>query len=98
MSDCINPKGDSWENTRKEIFSTEEIAQSDLRVSLIGKLIEAREQKGITQEQLAEMTGLKQSAVARLERMTVTPKIDTIIKVLQPLGYTLEIVPTHEKL
>jgi ribosome-binding protein aMBF1 (putative translation factor) len=45
----------------------------DFEVELIGKLIEARETKGLTQKALAEQAGLKQSAVARLESMRVTP-------------------------
>ena len=76
-----------------DLISDELKAEVELEVNLIGKLIEAREQKGITQEQLAKMTGLKQPAIARLEAMSVTPKIDTVLKVLKPLGYTLAIVP-----
>ncbi|MEG2119122.1 MAG: helix-turn-helix transcriptional regulator [Pseudoflavonifractor sp.] len=64
-----------------------------LRIALIGKLIEAREAKGFSQKQLADMTGLKQPAIARLEGMKTMPQIDTLFKVLQPLGYTLAIVP-----
>lgn len=64
-----------------------------LKIDLVGKLIEAREQKGISQKRLAEMSGLKQPAIARLERMQATPQIDTLFKVLKPLGYTLAIVP-----
>ncbi len=65
----------------------------DFEVQLIGKIIEAREQKGITQKELAEMAGLKQSDVAGLESLKSTPQIDTIFKLLEPLGYTLTIVP-----
>jgi len=71
-----------------------------LKIDLLGKLIEAREQKGISQKRLAEMSGLKQQAIARLERMHTTPQIDTLFKVLKPLGYTLAIVPdsAHSRL
>ena len=64
-----------------------------LKIDFVGKLIEAREQKGISQRQLAEMCGLKQPAIARLEKMQATPQIDTLFRILKPLGYTLEIVP-----
>ena len=74
-------------------ISPERKSKIDLEADLIVKLIEAREKKGITQKQLAEMTGLKQANIARLENSTVTPKIDTLIRVLEPLGYTLTIVP-----
>jgi DNA-binding XRE family transcriptional regulator len=62
-------------------------------VSLIGKMIEAREEKGLTQRALAEISGVKQPAIARLESMRATPQIDTLFKILHPLGYTIEIVP-----
>jgi Predicted transcriptional regulator with C-terminal CBS domains len=68
-------------------------AKIEFEVELIGKLIEARETKGLTQSQLAEAAGLKQSAVARLESLKATPQIDTLFKVLTPMGYKLAIVP-----
>jgi ribosome-binding protein aMBF1 (putative translation factor) len=69
----------------------------EFEVELIGKLIEAREAKGLTQKQLAEAAGIKQSAVARLETLKATPQIDTLFKVLTPMGYKLTIVPTSER-
>jgi ribosome-binding protein aMBF1 (putative translation factor) len=66
-------------------------------VALIGKMIEAREQKGLSQRELAEISGVKQPAIARLESMRATPQIDTLFKVLHPLGYTIEIVPLNNE-
>ena len=86
---------DLWNDPK--FISKEQKSKINLEVSLIGKIIEARENKGITQKELAEMTGLKQSAIARFESMKATPQIDTIFKVLKPLGYTLEIVPDNEQ-
>jgi len=82
---------DVWNDN--EFISEEEKAKIEFEVSLIGKLIEARESKGITQHELAQMTGVKQSAIARLESMKSTPQIDTLFKILKPLGYTLAIIP-----
>ena len=73
--------------------SPAERAKIEFEVELIGKLIEAREAKGMTQEQLAEVAGVKQSAVARLESLKATPQIDTLFKMLTPIGYKLTIVP-----
>ncbi len=72
-------------------------AKIDFEVNLIGKLIEARESRGLTQKELADLAGLKQPAIARLESMKATPQIDTLFKVLQPLGYKLAIVPAEHK-
>ena len=71
-------------------------AKIEFEIDLIGKLIEARESKGFTQAQLAEAAGIKQSAVARMESLKATPQIDTLFKVLMPLGYKLAIVPNEE--
>lgn len=32
---------ETWEDVRKELFSQEEIAESDLRVAIIGELVKA---------------------------------------------------------
>lgn len=85
--------GDSWENVRKELFTPEEIAESDLRVSIIGELIKARQEKGISQKKLEELSGVKQPVIARMEKGSTSPQLDTILKVLAPLGKTLAVVP-----
>ena len=72
-------------------------AKIEFEVDLIGKLIEAREAMGLTQAQLAEAAGIKQSALARMESLKATPQIDTLFKVLTPMGYKLAIVPNDEK-
>ncbi len=85
--------GESWEEVRSRIFTPEEIAESDLRVALIGELIRARQERGITQKQLEEMSGVTQPVIARLERGTTSPNISTLTKLLAPLGKKLAIVP-----
>ena len=84
---------DTWEELQKELFRPEEIAASNLRVALIGELIKARQERGISQKKLEELSGVKQPIIARMEKGTTNPQIDTILKVLAPLGKTLAIVP-----
>lgn len=77
-----------------ESFMTpEEIAESDLRVALISELIRARQERGITQKKLEELSGVTQPVIARLERGTTSPNIATVMKLLAPLGKKLAIVP-----
>lgn len=83
----------TWEELQKELFTPEEIAASNLRVALIGELIKARQERGISQKKLEELSGVKQPIIARMEKGTTNPQIDTILKVLAPLGKTLAIVP-----
>ena len=88
--------GHSWDEIERELFTPEEIAASNLRVSLIGELIKARQEKGISQKKLEELSGVKQPIIARMEKGKTSPQIDTVLKVLAPLGKTLAIVPLDE--
>ncbi len=87
----------TWKNVRSELFSAEEIVESDLRVALIGELVKARREQGITQKQLEKMSGVKQPVIARMESGDTNPKIDTILKVLASLGKTLKVVPLENR-
>ena len=73
-------------------LTPEEIAESNLRAALIGELIKARQEQGISQKRLEEMSGVKQPIIARMEKGYTSPQLDTILKVLAPLGKTLAIV------
>ena len=63
------------------------------KITLMSKVIEARKQKGLTQQELASIVGMKQPAIARLENLKTVPTIDTLIDILHPLGYTIDVVP-----
>ena len=56
------------------LLSPEEIAQSDLQVAIIGELIKARQEKGISQKKLEELSGVKQPVIARMEKGYTSPK------------------------
>ena len=85
--------GSKWEDVQKELFTQEEIVESKLRVQLMGELIKARQEQGISQKKLEELSGVKQPMIARMERGSTNPQIDTLLKVLAPLGKTIAIVP-----
>ncbi len=91
MIDVGTNFNDLWNDPT--FITDEEKDRINFEVALIGKLIEARESKGLSQRQLADMCGLKQSAISRLERMGVAPQLNTLMKILRPLGYRLDIVP-----
>lgn len=75
------------------ILTPEEVAESNLRAALIGELIKARQEKGISQKKLEELSGVKQPIIARMEKGITSPQLDTILKILAPLGKTLAVVP-----
>lgn len=85
--------GDNAIDFINSLMTVEERAESDLRVALIGELVKARQEKGISQKKLEELSGVKQPVIARMESGATSPQIDTLLKVLIPLGKTLAVVP-----
>jgi ribosome-binding protein aMBF1 (putative translation factor) len=78
-----------WDDFEKTIFTAEEIAASELRVSMMSEIARARTEKGITQRKLEEMSGVKQPVIARMESGAASTQLETVLKVLAPLGKTL---------
>lgn len=90
--------GVSWDDGLdmgcKELYEcSKEINVVDLEGQrLISGVVEARHEKGLSQAKLASAAGVKQPVVARLETGVNSPRLDTLLKVLTPLGKTLEVV------
>lgn len=80
----------------EEMYTPEEIAQNNLTAKIMCELIAARKEKGLTQKELEQLSGVKQPAIARMERGLSSPTIDTLAKLLAPLGKTIEIVPLND--
>jgi predicted transcriptional regulator len=55
------------------------------------ELTKARNEKGLSQRGLEEISGVKQPVIARMENGTNSPQLDTVLKVLGALGKTLYI-------
>jgi len=89
--------GSNWKDVRAELFTKEEILESDLRVAIMTELIEARREKGISQKKLEELSGVSQPVIARMETGKTSPQLDTVLKVLASLGKTLAVVPLEQE-
>lgn len=88
----------TWKELRKDLtISQEDQNAIALEKNLIRTMIAIREEKGLTQLQLAEMCNLKQPTIARVESSLHSSQINSLLKILTPLGYTLQIVPMGEK-
>lgn len=73
------------------LLTPEEKSESDLRVALIGEMVRARKERGISQKKLEELSGVKQPVIARMENGSTIPSLSTVLKILAPLGKTLYI-------
>ena len=69
----------------------------DQEYSIITDLVKIRDIKGVSQKRLSEIVEISQPSLARLESKRISPGIDTMIKLLAPLGYTLAVVPINEE-
>ena len=85
--------GERWEDVRAEFFTPEEIAESNLRVALMGEISKARQEQGISQRRLEELSGVSQPVIARMEKGYTSAQVDTLLKVLAAMGKTLAVVP-----
>lgn len=89
-----NKYSNKWSDFKKEIdLSKEELSEISLKVELMGKILEIRQELGLTQKEFAQKCNIKQEYLSRLEKSKTAPQIDTLLKILIPLGYKLDIVP-----
>lgn len=84
-----------WEDLEKQLLADPEVKKEydklAPRYALISQLISVRIKKGLTQKEVAEKLGTKQSAVARLESGSVNPTLGLLQKFAQVMGYKLTV-------
>ncbi|MBR1560444.1 MAG: helix-turn-helix transcriptional regulator [Clostridia bacterium] len=96
MSNVKAPR--AWDDAfDKEFYTPEEIAESDMRAGIITAMIQAREEMGLSQRQLEELSGVRQPQIARMERGNADPQLGTLLRVLNAMGKTLAIVPLADR-
>lgn len=88
----------TWDKLRVELDITEEDEQViQIEKELIKTMVKIREEKELTQSELAKICGVKQPVIARLEKSVHSPQLDSLLRVLVPMGYSLQIVPIAKK-
>lgn len=86
----------TWDKVKEELkagnnTSKQIIEEIETYVDIIAALNSKRQELGITQRDLAKLCKIPQSSVARIESFKVSPNIDTLLKLLRPLGLTLSV-------
>lgn len=84
----------NWSEVKNNIkvITEEENDELQFKADIVSTLINKRNELGISQRKLAEMTGIKQSAIARFESLKVMPQLNTIYKIIHALNLKIEIV------
>ena len=70
-----------------------DIEEASQLATLVTLIIQRRNELGLTQRELAALSGLPQSSIARMETMKTVPSIDTVLKIVKPLGLQLSLLP-----
>ena len=75
----------------KDTSTGKSIKMIDELTSIISTIVTRRIELGLSQRDLAALCELPQSSIARIESCVVIPKLDTLIKIIIPLGLTISI-------
>lgn len=85
----------NWEDLKEELLSDPKVKKEYDRLApryaVISAIIAARIKKGITQKELAQKMGTKQSAIARLEGGNINPSLNFLGKIASVMGYKLSV-------
>ena len=81
------------EQIKKNPEFAKELEEAEAEARLAIELARVREQRGLTQRQLAARAGMKQPQIARLEQGGQLPNMSTLFRVLEVLGARLEMGP-----
>ena len=76
---------DDLEKLTKSVNTEREYEALTIGADFAAKVIQARQKRNMTQTELAEKAGLKQSAISRIENQGSLPRIDTVYKIAQAL-------------
>lgn len=79
--DALQSHIDDFEGTEKAYF---EALESERRFVI--KLRECRKAKGLTQKDVAKMTGLSQQVISRMEKMDCKPSLTNLMLYINALG------------
>ena len=84
-----------WSKAKEIILKNKEV-QKELQINeaeykIIEEIIEARREKNLTQKELAELVGTRQSNISRLESGNYNPSLEFLQKIASAMGKRLEV-------
>lgn len=84
----------TWQEYKLHVKENDRKAKKDLEEAeslarIISAVVQQRNELGLSQRELASICGLPQSSVARFESCKTIPNLDTLLKIMKPLGLKL---------
>lgn len=68
-----------------------------LEKEFIESFIKLRKDRKLTQQQMADDGHVIRETIARIENSITSPQINTLLKIIEPLGYTIKLTKIKEK-
>ena len=86
----------TWDDYKEHIRTISpddaaEIAEIETLSAIISQVILKRTNMGISQRELATMCNMPQSSIARIEACKTIPQLDTLLRLMKPLGLNLRV-------
>jgi ribosome-binding protein aMBF1 (putative translation factor) len=86
----------TWTDYKEHVKNINSVSKKDIeemeaRATIITAMIQQRNALGLSQRDLASLCGIPQSSVARIESYKTTPNLDTLLKIMRPLGLKLTV-------
>lgn len=88
MNEYVN-----WNEVKESMTSLtdEEKQEIDMMSEIISQIIIRRQELGISQRELEKLSGVRQEAICRMEKTKNLPQLDTLVKLMIPLGLKLSV-------
>lgn len=84
--------------SEQEILHVIEKKEDEIKYNLIKDLVEYRRVKGLSQQEVADKSGLTQQMISRIEKLDFIPQLDTFIKCITALDLDIKLVDRNNKL
>jgi DNA-binding XRE family transcriptional regulator len=88
----VEQRASAREHELLDIFSEHYAEERDRVFGVQHALAVARERKGLTQKQLAKLSGIQQSEISKIERGQINPTIETVARMAGPLDAHVALV------
>jgi len=84
-----------WSEAKAELLKdpelVKELEKNEAEYQLIKEIIQARLEQNLTQNDLAQLIGTRQSNISRLENGNANPSLEFLEKIANALGKKIEI-------
>ena len=86
----------TWDDYKEHVKQIDAMAKEDIEEAealsmIITEMIKQRKTLGWSQRELAQICGMPQSSIARIEAQTTTPNISNLLRIFHKLGLSLSV-------